>query len=417
MKIHRHGFKRLLNVDEALKIFLREVKPIDEYEYVDLRGVVGRVLYEDIYSPIDVPDFNRAAMDGYAVRSEDVISASEDSPIRLKIIGYSSTSKPFNGVLNSGEAVKIDTGAYLPEGADAVVMVEYTYEVGGYVDIFKPVSRYENVSLRGEDIRKGDKIASRGRLITSQDVMALGNIGIERFKVFRKAKIGIAAFGSELVDGPGGEGFKVREVNRLFMEKFLSEYPIEIRDYGIIPDEEDKIRDVIMDMVSENDIAVSFGGTSLGEDDLVTEIVDSLGEVYVHGVALQPSKPVLLAKIDGKPYIGLPGYPVAVAISSEVFIRPILERILGISSKRIENRIRGRLSRRIPSKIGLRHYVRVKVRILDGEYIVEPIYASGAGITSSLIYADGYLVIDENKEGFEEGEYVDVYLFRRYIEG
>ena len=409
------GFKKLSDVESALNKFLMYVKPVEEVEIVSLAGLPGRVLAEDVVSPVDVPNFNRSAMDGYAVLSSDVVSASMDNPVRLRLVGRSTTSHPFMGELHPGEAVKIDTGAIMPKNADAVVMIEYTSESGGYVDIFKNVGKYDNVSLKGEDIKEGEVVAPKGRLVTPHDLMALASLNLDEFKVYRRVRVGIAAFGSELVDSaPVPEG-KVREVNRLFLTKALKDYPVDIRDYGIIEDDLDLIKDVLIKSSEENDLIVTFGGTSLGEGDLVREAVEEIGSIVVHGVALQPSKPVLLALIRDKPYIGLPGYPVAVAISTDVFVYPIVKRLAGIHGVYVPRVVRGRLTRRVPSKIGLKHFVRVKVVVRDEVY-VEPVYASGAGVTSSLSMADGYLIIEEGKEGFDEGEYVDVILYRRFLE-
>ncbi len=409
------GFKRLTDVETAINKFLMYVKPVEDIEEVSLKDLAGRVLAEDVVSPIDVPNFNRSAMDGYAVLSSDVVSASMDNPVRLKLVGRSTTSQPFKGELHPGEAVRIDTGAIMPDNADAVVMVEYASESGGYVDIFKNVGKYDNVSLKGEDIKEGEIVAPKGRLITPHDLMALASLNLSKFKVFRKVRIGIAAFGSELVDSDSAPEGKIREVNRVFFSRALEDYPVEIRDYGILEDDVELIRDFLMKSSMENDLTVSFGGTSLGQGDLVRDAVERVGDIIIHGVALQPSKPVLLSLVNDKPYIGLPGYPVAVAISTDVFVYPVVKRLAGIHGVYIPRVVRGRLTRRVPSKVGLKHYVRVKIKVRD-EIYVEPVYASGAGITSSLSMADGYLVIDEGKEGYEEGEEVDVMLFRRFLE-
>lgn len=392
------------------------VEPIGDVEEIPVGESLGRVVARDVTSPMDIPPFDRSAMDGYAVRSGDVSSASHNNPIRLRIVGYSTTGGGFEGVVRPGEAVKIDTGAPMPRGADAVVMVEYVEEGDGYIDVYKSVSRYENVSLRGEDLRRGDRVVPRGRVIAPQDLPTLYSLGIGTVEVYRKPVVGIVAFGSELVEGDPGPGM-IRESNRPFLRAFLSEQPVEILDMGIKPDEPDTVRETLLEMAERCDMIVSTGGTSLGGDDIVTRVVDEIGKVHVHGVALQPSKPVLIASINGKPYLGLPGYPVAVAISSEVFLRPAVQRLAGVRGIYIPRVVRGVLRRRVPSKPGLRHYVRVRVWREGDSYVVEPIYASGAGVTSSLALGDGYLVIPEEVEGFEKGSEVEVILYRSVVGG
>lgn len=411
------GFKRLTQVDEALEKYLKLFKSIDESETVETVNSLNRVLTKDIKSPEDIPPFNRSAMDGYAVRSIDVSGASESSPVRLKLVGYSTTSNPFNGSMGQCEAVRIDTGARMPEGADSVVMLEYTRRVGDYIEVFKQVSPYENVSLRGEDVRKGDVIVYGGILLTPYDIACLINAGIYEVEVFRKVKVGLAAVGSELLDFPSKlpEGM-VREVNRINIKYYLSMYyPVEFKDYGIIPDDHDRVREVIEKGIEENDVMITIGGSSLGKGDVVTDIAENLGNIIVHGVALYPSRPVLLSEMSGKPYIGVPGYPVAAAVTARVFLEPVIMKLAGIRGVLVEGRVKGRLSRRVSSRIGFRHYVRVKLKPSKDGFVVEPIYTSGAGILSSLSLGDGYLIIPEDVEGYEAGDEVEVILYRRVI--
>jgi len=411
----RRGFKELTFVDDALRSYLSLFDPISEYEDISVYDAIGRVLPHDILSPIDLPPFDRSAVDGYAVRSMDLSGASEGSPVRLKVIGLSTTSAPFEGRIDEGEAVRIDTGARMPEGADAVVMLEFTDRKGEFIEVFKPVSPMENVSVKGEDIRKGEIIVYGGIPLTPYDIANLVNIGMYRVKVIRKIKVGIVAIGSELLeysdDLPLG---KIRETNRVMIKSLLKDFPIEFKDYGILPDDHNIVREVILRGVSENDLMISIGGSSLGEGDVVTDIAEELGEIVVHGVALYPSRPVLLSRVDNKPYIGVPGYPVAAAISTKVFIQPLILHLSSIQGTYIECIVRGRLTRRVASKIGLRHYVRVKVKMGD-EILIEPVYASGAGVLSSLSLGDGYLVIPEDVEGYDKGDYVDVILYRKII--
>ncbi len=416
MRRERRGFKRFEYVDKALAKLLEIVRPIDEVEEIPVSQSVGRVSSRDVASPMDIPPFDRSAMDGYAVRSSDVSSASQNNPIRLRVIGYSTTGRGYDGEVGPGEAVRIDTGAPMPRGSDAVVMIEYVEEGDGYIDVYKSVSRYENVSLKGEDLRVGDVVVPRGRVIYPQDLPALYSLGIDTIEVYRRPVVGIVAFGSELTEDKPGPGM-IKESNRPFLRAFLRDAPIELLDMGIKPDEPDTVRDTLLEMASRCDLIVSTGGTSLGGDDIVSRVVEDIGEVHVHGVALQPSKPVLIAEVSGKPYLGLPGYPVAVAISSEVFLRPAVQKLAGVRGVYVPRVVKGVLRRRVPSRPGLRHYVRVRVWREGDSYIVEPIYASGAGVTSSLALGDGYLVVPEEVEGFEKGSEVEVILYRSVVTG
>jgi len=412
----RYGFKRLIRVDEALENYLKLFKPIEELEEIDVSEAVGRVLPRDIASHIDMPPFDRSAVDGYAVRSSDLTGASEASPVRLKVIGLSTTSKAYEGSIGRGEAVRIDTGAKMPEGSDAVVMIEYTYEKDGFIEVFKPVSPLENVSVKGEDIRRGEVIVYGGIPLTPYDIANLINIGVYRVMAIRRIQIGIVAIGSELLEFPDVLPVgRIRETNRVMIKEILRGLPVIFTDYGILPDDEQIVRNTIFNGVKENDIMVSIGGSSLGKGDVVTDIAEELGEIIVHGVALYPSRPVLLSRINGKPYIGIPGYPVAAAISAKVFLEPLILHLSSIKGRYIELKVRGKLTRRVASKIGLRHYVRVKLRFINDELYIDPVYSSGAGVLSSLSLGDGYLIILENVEGYEKGEYVDAILYRKVI--
>jgi len=416
MRRVRKGFKRYEYVDRALDRFLSSIEPLDEVVDTPVEDALWRVLAEDVVAGEDNPPFDRSAMDGYAVRSVDLSSASDSNPIRLNVIGYSTTGRPFKGVVKPGEAVKIDTGAEMPKGADAVVMVEYVEEGDGYVDVYKSVSRFENVSLKGEDVKKGDVILPRGRLVSPEDLPTLLSICMEAVKTFRRVRVGLIAFGDELVDSPGvGEGF-IRESNRLMIRGLLANLPVDIVDYGIVRDSYRDVEDAVSKALDRSDLVVSTGGTSLGDDDVVAKVVERLGEIIVHGVALQPSKPVLLGLVGGKPYIGLPGYPVAAAISSHVFLIPSILKLSGARGSYTYPVVRGILTRRVPSKPGLRHFVRVRVRRVGGVVYVEPIYASGAGVTSSLSRGDGFLVVPEDMEGFDKGSEVEVILYRRVVD-
>jgi molybdopterin molybdotransferase len=409
------GFRKLSKFDDALRVLLDRVVPVSGEEIDTINGI-GRIPINDIVADSDSPPFDRAAMDGYALISRYATGASPTNPIRFKVVGEAKTAKPFKGAVGPYEAVRIDTGAPLPEGADAVVMVEDTIRDGEYVDILSPVSPYQNVSIKGEDIKKGDVIVYGGIPLTPVDVATLLSIGVEKIDVYRKVRISIASIGNELVDidRPLKEGY-IRETNRIVVGGLLDWLPVEIVRSEILRDDYDDIRKFVYESVRDSDVIVTTGGTSLGMGDYVTDIADELGEVLVHGVALQPSKPVLISIVDGKPYLGLPGYPVAATISTELIVVPTVMKMAGIRGMVVPTIIRARLGRRVASRLGFRQIVRVKLRYIGGEYIAEPLWASGAGVMSSLSKADGYLIIPENLEGYEEGSLVDILVFRRVI--
>ena len=414
--IRERGFKELVLVDDALRIMLDNISPVDS-ETVSVDNSVGRVLYSDIVAGDDVPPFDRAAMDGYAVRSIDVSGASPNNPIRLRVVGSATTSQPYIGVVNEFEAVRIDTGAQLPKGADAVVLLEDTEYNNGFIDVYRSVSKYSNVSVKGEDIKKGELLFRKGHFIHPVDAALLRTIGISEIEVYRRVRISLASVGSELVDvseerREGG----IYESNRVLVMGMLSRWPTEFVRSIIVGDDLNGLSEFVESSLLDSDIIVTTGGTSLGRGDLVTDYISRRGSVLLHGVALQPSKPVLFAIVDGKPFIGLPGYPVAAAISTYIFLVPVILKMAGVKGNLYPKVVEGRLRRRVASKLGTLQVVRCKVVKKGDSYLIEPIYASGAGVLSSLARGDGFLLIPENVEGYEEGSLVRVYLYRDVIE-
>ena len=411
------GFLELTRVDVAIRKFSEaiDIKPVG-VETVNLNEAINRVPVENIISPMDNPPFDRAAMDGFAVKSSDISGASENNPVVLKLVGEASTGKPFSGVLKSGEAVRIDTGARLPEGADAVVMLEYAKVERDKVYIYRGASPYENVAIKGEDVKKGSIVAYAGIPLTPYDLAALASVGLTKIKVFRKPSIAIAAVGSELRElGSVLKEGQIVETNRLMARSILREYPVNLSDYGILSDEATQLKSFFINATKEHDLIITFGGTSVGKGDYTARVLYEIGNVIVHGVALFPSRPVVLAIVNEKPILAFPGYPVAAAISMYIFGEEVIRRLCGIRGYLVRRKVKGVLKRRVPSKLGLKHFARVKVRMVDHNIYVEPVLVSGAGITTSLSLADGFLIVPEEVEGYEAGEVVEVELYRRYI--
>ena len=413
-----HVLKELAAPEEALSRLLAKCRIGPRAaEYVGVRSAVGRVLAEDVVSRRDVPPFDRAAMDGYAVRSADVSSASQSSPAVLRVVGEASADRPFTGRLGRGEAVRIDTGARMPEGADAVVMLEYTRREGDTLYVYSPASPLQNVAVRGEDMKRGSLVARRGTLLTPYDVAALAAAGWSEVRVYAMPRIAIASIGSELREPWEASPEDVVETNRMVVAGVLSGYPVVVADKGILPDDIAVLEDFYSRASEEADMIITMGGTSLGKGDYAVRALERAGEVVVHGVSLYPSRPVALGVVGGKPVLALPGYPVAVAIGMSVFGEELVRLLCGIEGRPVKPRLRGKLLRRLPSKLGLRHYARGRVVIREGEVAIEPVVTSGAGLISSLSSSDGFVVVSEGVEGYEAGEEVEIELYRRYIRG
>lgn len=407
------GFKERMFVEEALKrLESCEFRKVDS-EKVPIDNACGRILAEDVVAKFDFPHFDRSAVDGYAVIAEDTFGASLNNPVKLKLIGeVEMGEKPIE--MNRGEAVRVSTGSALPKGANAVVMLEYTSEEDGFVNVYKQVTPFENVSRRGEDVKKGDVVLRAGEILQPQDIGILASLGYKDVKVLRKPRCVIISTGNELVDvGESLDVGKVVNSNAYMLSCALRRYRCEPIMYGIVRDDFDEIKSAFDEALAVGDIVITTGGTSVGKGDVVPEVVKELGSIIFHGISIKPGMPTGLGVVEGKPILMLSGFPVACLIGFEQIFPHVLARITGVRVvKRKGEVVKAKLERRIPSKAGVRTFARVVYK--DG--FAEPLMTSGSGILTSLIKANGIVVVPEEKEGFEEGEEVDVILVRDIVE-
>jgi molybdenum cofactor synthesis domain-containing protein len=407
------GFKHLTPTREALKIVTSRLpENVLEIESIPLSSALHRVLGEDVYSPIDVPSFDRAAMDGYAVRAEDTYSASVSSPILLRAVRETSAAGIV--VVKKGEASLVVTGGPMPQGADAVVMIEYTKQPAeGTVEVSTEVHPAENVSRIGEDLRKGTLVLKGGQRLLPQDLGMLVYLGFDRVKVKRRLKIAVLSTGNEILDEPAASSGKVPDVNRPTLLNAVRELGCEPIDLGIAVDEFDAIHGKLKQAIAGADIILVTAGTSVGPRDIVPQVINELGKpgLLVHGVAMRPSMPTGLGIIEGKPIISLPGYPVSAYLAFLEFIPPLVDHLLGTKALPTPV-VEAKLTRRVTGVLGSRTYIRVRVVEHGGSVFAEPVSVSGAGILSSLVRSNGFIIVPENVEGYEEGEMVEVELFR-----
>ena len=406
------GFKHLTPTRDALKILTSQLprKPV-EVEVIPLSSALRRVLAEDIFSPINLPSFDRAAMDGYAVKAQNTYGASTSSPILLNAVRKTG---PETFTIKNGEVSSVVTGGSMPAGADAVVMIEYTKQLAdGTVEVCAEVHPAENVSRIGEDLRKGTLVLKKGERLLPQDLGMLACLGIDQVKVSRKLKVAVVSTGNEIQDRPSASSGKIPDVNRPTLLNAIREVGCEPVDLGIAVDEFDVIQDKLKQALSTADIVLVTAGTSVGPHDFVPQVINSLGKpgLLVHGVAMRPSMPTGLGIVDGKPIISLPGYPVSAYLAFLEFVPPLIDHLLGTVSLP-KPTVKAKLARRVAGVLGSRTYIRVRVTQREGNAYVEPVSVSGAGILSSLVMANGFIIVPENVEGYEEGEMVEVELFR-----
>jgi molybdopterin molybdotransferase len=400
------GFAKLTNVDEALSIFLKALKPKKlEGVKVSIEEALSRVTAKDILAPIDLPPFDRSAVDGYAVRAQDTFEASQFKPKAIQITSEDSVSE--------GKAKQIWTGNPLPKGADAVIMLEHTKATKNGIEVLAALTPGENISKRGEDVLKGAVVVASGTRLQTHHVSLLAALGIPQVDVIEKPKVAILATGNELVElGEKTQPNQIINSNRYMISGLVIELGAQPFDLGIARDNQDEIAAKITEGLKKADAVITTGGTSVGAPDLVTIVIDKLGKpgVVVHGVALRPGMPTALAVLRGKPIFVLSGYPVAATIGFEVFARPVLLKFLGIEHEP-RPMLKAKLIRRVAGVLGRKVYLRVNAIMKDNDFLVEPVSTKGSGLLTSTTKANGYVIIPENREGLDEGETVMVHLF------
>ncbi|MFQ6050347.1 MAG: gephyrin-like molybdotransferase Glp [Candidatus Hydrothermarchaeota archaeon] len=383
--------RRLIRLEDAIFKVRERIKPVG-IEEIRVKDSIDRILAKDVFSKIDVPPFDRSAMDGFAVIAEDTYSASYDEPVVLR--------KSNSNEVKRGECVYVNTGSPIPDGANAVVMVEYTKINGDNVFIFDSVHPLKNVSQKGEDLKKGDKILGKSSVIRPQDSSLMISAGIKKISVYKKPKIVVFCTGDELLefDEELREGMIYETNSFMIRDEFFN-----IVRGGIIRDVEEEIERCLE---KDFDAIIFTGGSSVGEKDLVPKVLHKKGELLVNGISIRPGEPTAIGFFKDKPVFCLPGNPVASFISFNFVVKPCILKMLDLP--KLNNIVlKGRLNRGIVSEIGRRDFVRVKYR----KGIVDPVMTGGSGILHSLVHANGVVIVDEDSEGFKRGEEVEVVLF------
>jgi molybdopterin molybdotransferase len=400
------GFTRLTNVDEALSVFLEVLKPKRlKAINVSIEEALGRVIAANMLAPIDLPPFNRSAVDGYAVRAQDSSEASQFTPKTLQLTNEDNISE--------GKAKQIWTGNPLPKGADAVMMLEHAKVAKDRIKILAALTPGENVSKKGEDVHKGNVVVASGIRLQAHHISLLAALGISQVGVVEKPKVAILSTGNELVElGKKPQPHQIINSNQYMISGLVTELGAQPLNLGIARDRQDEIAAKITEGLTKADAVITTGGTSVGVADLVTIVIDKLGKpgVLVHGVALRPGMPTGLAVLKRKPIFVLSGYPVAATIGFEVFARPVILKFLGIEHEP-KPMLKSKLTKRIAGVLGRRVYLRVNVFLKDNDFFVEPISAKGSGLLTTMTKANGYVIIPEDREGLDEGETVMVHLF------
>lgn len=409
-------FLKIKESEEAKEIIQEK---FDEYyspqsEIIDIADSYERITFSDIKSRIDFPPFDRSLKDGFAINAEDSYGVNEENPKRLKVIDFLEAGSFTDKTVEPGTTVEISTGAPVPDGANAIVMVEFANRqsdnpdlASDEIEILTSVTPSQDIGKKGSDVQAGQVILEKNKLLNPPKIGVIAAQGIDTVEVYKKPVVGVISTGNELLTNqeeikPG----KIYDVNSEMIKAGVESCGAEGRTLGIVKDVYDDLKAKITESLKECDILLCSGGTSAGVGDNIRQILDEIGTVYIHGITVQPGKPTILGVVDGKIVIGLPGNPVSAIVIFNVFVAPSIKKLAGFVDEQPHKTIKGKLARRIHSPIGRMQYQLVRVE--DG--IVYPIFKD-SGAIFSLASAAGYTKVSKQTEMVEEGEEVEVTLF------
>jgi molybdopterin molybdotransferase len=398
-------FLKVVPVPETIAAVLRIARhPVNET--VTLEGAGGRVLAEDVRADADIPGFDRTVVDGFAVRASDTTGAGEAIPAMLRVKGRVEMGSAAPAPIRPGESIYVPTGAVLPVGANAVVMVENTEMAGGEVLIKKPAAHGENVLLHDEDFSRTDLVLARGRRLFAQEIGMLAAVGCNNVPVFGIPIIGVISTGNELVPVTQvPDSGQVRDSNSFMIGAFVREHGCTPKYYGVVRDDRNALRATFRRAVAECNAVLISGGSSKDERDMAASLITELGEVIIHGIAIAPGKPTIIGRAGTTPVIGLPGHPASAFIVLVAIVRHLLNAMTGDAHPR-EMRVPARLSQNVPSPKGREDYVRVR---LDAG-VATPLFGK-SGLLNTLVKSNGVIRIPAESEGLEAGAEVEVWLW------
>jgi molybdopterin molybdotransferase len=408
--VRMRGFAQRQTVDAALAWLDAQdarSQPLAS-EVVPLKKAAGRVLAGSVISDVDVPGFDRATMDGYAVAADSTEGASAYNRLPLTVIGDSMPGSPFEGCVSTGQAVRVMTGAPMPRGADAVLPAEWVESEPANtrnITALAPVSPGKNLGKRGEDIRSGTILLEPGRLLRPQDLGVLSSVGCGEVRVIRQPRVRLAITGNELLpSGSHPGGFQIVDANGPMLSALIERDGGLVDFPGLVRDDANAILEALH---ADADIVIVSGGSSVGIEDLAPVLVAQHGELAVHGIAMRPSSPTGFGRLEHRLIFLLPGNPVSSLCAYDFFAGRAIRALGGRRKEWPYRPMRGKLNRKISSPIGRLDYVRVRV---DGD-LVEPLAVGGASVLSSTTRADGFVVVGDDSEGFAAGSDVKVWLY------
>ena len=398
----------MITVDQALGVVLDHIRPLPA-EVVPLGEARGRVLAEDIRADIDLPPFDRARMDGYAVRAADVGTA----PVELRLIGEVAAGIAFQGRVGPGEAVKIFTGAPIPDGADAVQKVEVTRAKGNAVEILEPVTQGQFITPRASEVAAGQMVSEARGEIGPAEMSVLASFGYGHVRVGRRPRIAVISTGSELVEvSSRPSAAQIRNSNSYALATYAECAGAIIERLGTVEDTPEATRDAIIRAAECSNAVITSGGVSMGDYDLVKAALRELGaEIYFDRVIIRPGKPIVFARLNDTWIFGLPGNPVSTSVTFNVFVRPAIRKMQGESSPLLPQ-VRARLARFVRDSSSRRSYLPARLYLRDGQAAAEPLRWGGSSDLVAFMRANSLIIVPEDTHAIEEGALVDVMVLR-----
>ncbi len=406
----------VITLEEALSLIRRAFVPAAGKERLPLSRALGRVLAEDLTASEYVPDFDRSTVDGYALRARDTFGCSDAIPAILTRQAEVRMGEGADFVLREGCCVAVPTGGAVPQGADSVCMLEYAEDYAdGTIGVARPTAPGENMIFRGDDVRPGKVLLYEGHTLRPQDLGALAALGVSEVSVYTPLCMGVLSTGDELVPpeaapGPG----QIRDVNSVLVQSQLASFGVETVFYGIVPDDEGRLRETVARALAECDGVILSGGSSVGVKDASARVISSFGPLLFHGLALKPGKPTLLGKCGNKPLIGLPGHPVAAFFVTELFVLPLLGWLGGKGGT--PRWLTARVTENVSANHGRAQICPCRLRREGDELWAEHIRTK-SGLITALTGADGYFCVERDREGLMQGATVKVFCFGEEEDG
>ena len=400
---------KLDSLNNALKL-INDNQKVCDIEEISIYDAHKRVLAEDIIAFHDSPPFDKSAMDGYALIAEDTFGSSQSNPREFKIIDAIGAGDFSSKKVNNNEAIVIATGAPNPDGANAVLMKEYTTDEGDNLTIYSQVTPGENISPKSEDIKKGDLILSKNTFIRYQELGLIASAGYDKVKVFKKPRVKVIITGNELIEPTKDEIDKAKIINsNQFTIKSMIEESGAICEISHAGDSFDEVKKAILDAAENYDVIMTTGGTAISKGDVVLDVVDDVGDILFHGVAIRPGKPIGAGIVNNKMVFTLSGQPVAAMSQFDIFARKYLFEMQGRSFD--FNIVKRTSLLKIPSQLGRTDFIRA---FSDDDY-AKHVLNRGSGIIRSMVEANSYIIIDENDEGYQKDDLVDVVFFNSLV--